>query len=255
MQNTWNTALYETQHAFVWQSATDLIELLSPQPEEHILDLGCGTGQLTAQIANSGALVRGIDADATMIAKAQQNYPQLKFAQADARNFQVEEPLDAIFSNAVLHWVKAPDAAIQCIARALKSGGRFVAEFGGQGNTQAITQALSEACAEIEHPCTLPWYFPSLGDYASRSEKYGLEVVYGTLRDRPTPLEGKDAGLANWLRMFANGVLMGLNPEMQDRVIQSVEAKLNPKLYRDQIWVADYRRLRLMAIKQSGDKP
>jgi len=78
--------------------------------------------------------------------------------------------------------------------------------------------------------------------------------LIGTLRDRPTPLEGKDSGLANWLRMFANGILTGLNSEMQDQVIQSVEAQLNPKLYRDQVWVADYRRLRLMAIKQSEDK-
>jgi trans-aconitate methyltransferase len=138
MQATWNSQLYENQHAFVWKSAEELIELLLPQPGERILDLGCGTGQLTAQLASTGATVWGIDADATMITKAQQNYPHLKFEQADARNFQVEEPVDAVFSNAMLHWVKEPERAIACISRALKPGGRLVVEFGGKDNIQAI---------------------------------------------------------------------------------------------------------------------
>ncbi len=248
MKPLWNSQLYENQHSFVWQSATDLIELLSPQPGENILDLGCGTGQLTTQLAITGATVWGLDADATMIAKARGNYSHLKFQQADARNFQIDEPVDAIFSNAMLHWVKEPERAVACIAQALKPGGRFVAEFGGKGNIQAITQSLASTFESLGQPYISPWYFPSIGDYASLLEQAGLEVVYGTLRDRPTPLEG-DSGLANWLRMFANGLLAELTPAMQHQSIQNIETQTRSQLYQNGIWIADYRRLRLVAVK------
>jgi trans-aconitate methyltransferase len=251
MQTTWNSQLYENQHAFVWQSAEDLIELLLPQPGERILDLGCGTGQLTAQLASTGATVWGIDADATMIAKAQQNYPHLKFEQADARNFQVEAPVDAVFSNAMLHWVKEPERAIECISCALKPGGRLVVEFGGKGNIQAIAQALTNTLESLGQSYVSPWYFPSLGDYAILLEKYGLEVVYGTLRDRPTPLQDGETGLANWLRMFANSVFADLTLEMQHQVIQAIEAQARSTLYQNGTWIADYRRLRLVAVMKS----
>jgi trans-aconitate methyltransferase len=245
MTTPWNASLYEDRHAFVWQYGEDLLQLLSPKAGESILDLGCGTGQLTAQLAQTGAAVRGIDADAAMIAKAQLNYPNLQFEQADAQSFQVHEPMDAVFSNAVLHWVKAPDAVIRCVYQALKPGGRFVAEFGGKGNVQAITQALATA-----HPSYVsPWYFPSVAEYATRLEQQGFEVVFATLRDRPTPLDDHEAGLANWLRMFADGLLGHLAPEQQRQIIASVEQQLKPTLYRDGVWSADYRRLRILAVK------
>jgi trans-aconitate methyltransferase len=136
IQNNWNAALYENKHAFVWQYGEDLLQLLNPKQGERILDLGCGTGQLTEKIATFGAVVMGIDNAPAMIEKARQNYPHLRFDVADARNFQVEQPLDAVFSNAALHWIKEPDAVINCVHQALKPGGRFVAEFGGKGNVQ-----------------------------------------------------------------------------------------------------------------------
>jgi trans-aconitate methyltransferase len=245
MTNTWNATLYEDQHAFVWQYGEDLLHLLGPKTGESILDLGCGTGQLTAQLAQAGAAVRGIDADAAMIAKAQLNYPDLLFEQADAQSFQVHEPLDAVFSNAVLHWVKEPDAAIRQVYQALKPGGRFVAEFGGKGNVQAITQALSNA-----HPSYVsPWYFPSVAEYSTRLEQQGFEVVFAALRDRPTPLQDAEAGLANWLRIFGYELLGHLTPDQQQQVIVSVEQQLRPALYREGRWIADYRRLRIMAVK------
>lgn len=139
IKNNWNAALYEDKHAFVWQYGEDLLQLLNPKQQERILDLGCGTGQLTEKIATFGAVVMGIDNAPAMISKAKQNYPHLQFDVADARNFQVEQPLDAVFSNAALHWIKEPDAVIRSVHQALKPGGRFVAEFGGKGNVQAIT--------------------------------------------------------------------------------------------------------------------
>jgi trans-aconitate methyltransferase len=171
--DSWNTALYENKHNFVWQYGEDLLQLLNPKPEESILDLGCGTGQLTEKIALSGAEVMGIDNASAMIEKARQNYPQLKFEIADAINFQVEKPLDGVFSNAALHWILDADAVIRCIYQALKPNGRFIAEFGGKGNVQAIATALSYTLENtgIPQASTLnPWYFPSIGDFVCTSD-------------------------------------------------------------------------------------
>jgi trans-aconitate 2-methyltransferase len=253
-QDFWNSALYEGSHAFVWQYGESLLELLVPKAGERILDLGCGTGQLTEKIAQSGAFVHGIDSSLSMISTARSNYPQLDFAVADARNFQVNEPLDAVFSNAVLHWIKEPDAVINCVAKALKPGGRFVAEFGGKGNVGAIVRALLSVLSEIgcEEPQALnPWYFPSIGEYAGLLEKQGFDVGYAVLFDRPTPLEGGSAGMANWIKMFAGGFLSGLSDDVRSHVIRTVEEHLRSVLYRDGNWNADYRRIRIVAVKKS----
>ncbi len=226
-----------------------MIDLLNPQPGECILDLGCGTGQLTQALAETGAIVSGIDADAAMVVTAQRHYPQLSFAVADACNFTVEKPVDGIFSNAVLHWVKPPEQAVEAIARALNPGGKFVAEFGGKGNVQAIVQAVETVRAESN---LSPWYFPSIGEYTQLLERYGLEVTFAALTDRPTPLKEGDQGLANWLKMFGQSLLAGLSDDDVVAVVHDVEALLRSDMYDGHQWSADYRRLRLMAIKQPG---
>ncbi len=251
-ENRWNTALYQSKHSYVWQYGEELFNLLAPQPGERILDLGCGTGQVTQQIAMAKAEVMGIDAAPAMIEKARQNYPHLEFAVADARDFQVEQPFDAVFSNAVLHWILEPDAVIGCVYQALKPGGRFVAEFGGKGNIGAIASSLESVLSVMgwATPERLsPWYFPSIGEYAKRLEHQGFDVTYAVLVDRPTPLDDGDAGMANWMRMFASRFLEGLSADQQTQVIQGVEQCLKPMLYREGTWIADYRRLRVVAIK------
>lgn len=160
--------------------------------------------------------------------------------------------MDAVFSNAALHWIKEADAVIQCVYQALKPGGRFVAEFGGRGNIQAIAQALFTTIENMGfgNPRTLnPWYFPSIAEYATLLEKQQFEVKYALLFERPTPLEGGQSGIANWLQMFANGILSQLSHEQQMQVIQSVQMQLQPTLFRDGHWIADYRRIRIIAVK------
>ena len=254
-QYFWNSALYEKNHAFVWQYGESIVELLAPKAGEQILDLGCGTGQLTEKIAQSGAFVQGIDSSLSMISTAKVNYPHINFSVADARSFQVGEPLDAVFSNAVLHWIKQPDAVINCVEKALKPGGRFVAEFGGKGNVGAIVRALLSVLSEIgplEPEALNPWYFPSIGEYAGLLEKQGFDVGYAVLFDRPTPLEGGSAGMVNWIEMFAGGFLSALSDDVRSQVMNSVEERLRPALYRDGNWIADYRRIRVVAIKNSS---
>lgn len=147
--NTWNPGQYQQGFSFVWRHGEELIGLLAPQPGERILDLGCGTGQLTAEIAKSGAQVVGIDSSPEMIQQARSNYPGLRFELTDATQFRTAEPFDAVFSNAALHWIKDAGGVASTIAQALKPGGRFVAEFGGKGNVRSLVQAVAAVYGEI----------------------------------------------------------------------------------------------------------
>lgn len=113
-ENHWASALYESKHSFVWRYGADCLELLSPQRGDRILDLGCGTGQLTQEIAALGAIAIGIDKSPTMVEQARKNYPNLRFEVADATNFHFEESFDAVFSNATLHWINLMKARSGC---------------------------------------------------------------------------------------------------------------------------------------------
>lgn len=251
-ENQWASALYESKHSFVWQYGADCLELLSAQRNERVLDLGCGTGQLTQEIAKQGAIAIGIDKAPTMIEQARKNYPDLHFEVAEATNFHFEEPFDAVFSNATLHWIKEPERVISCIWKALKPGGRFVAEFGGKGNIKAITTAINNALETAGNPVTPelnPWYFPSIGEYTTLLEKQGFSVTYATLFERPTALEDGKQGLQNWIEMFANSFLQAIPAHKRSSVIQTIENQLISELYRDETWVADYKRIRVVARK------
>ncbi|NJM21691.1 MAG: class I SAM-dependent methyltransferase [Richelia sp. SM1_7_0] len=254
--NNWNSTLYQDKHAFVWLYGENLLQLLNPQLKEKILDLGCGTGQLTAKIAEAGAEVIGIDNAPEMIEKARQNYPQLHFELADAKNFHISQPVDAIFSNAVLHWIPQADNVINSIRKSLKIGGRLIVEFGGKGNIESIIKVLYKALEKIgidSAPNLNPWYFPSIGEYASKLEKQGFEVIYSHLFSRPTLLQDKDAGLANWIKMFGKSFFQGLSEKEIIMVISDVEKQLKPKLYQEGNWFADYQRIQIKAIKKGYD--
>ena len=238
----WNANAYQKQYGYIWQHGESLLELLNAQPEERIVDLGCGTGQLTEKIAASGADVIGLDSDRAMIEKAQTNYPHIPFQVADAISFELDNPADAIFSNAALHWVTDAEAAVCQISKSLKSGGRFVAEFGGRGNVKTILETLSK----VTHQTLQPWYFPTISEYATLLESAGLEVVYATLFDRPTPLG--EAGLSGWLEMFGQRFFPEKSQDEWQQITNAVEDKAR-SLYQNGQWVADYRRIRVVATK------
>jgi trans-aconitate 2-methyltransferase len=154
--------LYQSSHSFVWEFGRDLVQLLAPEPGDRILDIGCGTGQLTETIARSGAEVLGVDRSAEMIAQARSNYPALAFEIGDAAALPYTAEFDAVFSNAVLHWVKDARGAVAGVARALKPGGRFVAEFGGRGNVRRLVEAVCGALELVGLPDPQALIFPAL---------------------------------------------------------------------------------------------
>jgi trans-aconitate methyltransferase len=249
----WDPELYEARHSFVWQFGQDLIGLLDPKPGERILDVGCGPGQLTAKIAETGASVIGLDSSPAMIGQARQNFPQLSFVLHDAAHLPFKQEFDAVFSNAALHWMLDRTAVARCVAASLKPGGRFVAEMGGKGNIRHIEHAI-ESIARRYLGDALPakrTYYPGLGEYASLLEEQGLEVRNAVLFDRPTPLEG-ESGMENWIRQFKPYYFEALPPEQAKKAIHEVVEELRPIAFREGCWTADYRRLRFVAVKVPG---
>jgi len=243
----WDAKLYDGKHSFVWKHGASLVELLAPRPGECILDLGCGTGHLTAQIAATGAAVLGIDSAPPMVEEARANFPDLGFEVHDARQLAFADEFDAVFSNAVLHWIVEAESVVQGVVRALRPGGRFVAEFGGQRNVQSILAALLAGLRALGVEGSVsPWYYPSVGEYTGLLERAGLEVTFATLFDRPTPLEGAD-GLRRWIEMFGGRFLERVPLDRREEFFCGVEAALRPLLWRDGAWFADYRRLRVVA--------
>jgi trans-aconitate methyltransferase len=245
----WDAGLYDDKHSFVWKLAAGVLELLNAQSGERVLDLGCGTGHLTARIAETGAHVVGVDRSPDMIRQAKEKYPSLQFEVMDAREITLDGKFDAVFSNATLHWIKEPERVIAGIGKLLRPGGRFVAEFGGKGNTAELLKAvqLSWQKLGIAGPAPHPWYYPSLAEYAGLLEQHGFEVTYATLFDRPTPLDAGARGLSNWLEMFGNSFAEGLPDSTREQLLAEIERELRPKLFHDDHWVMDYRRLRVAA--------
>ena len=251
----WDPDRYDGDHAFVYEYGEDVVGLLAPAAGERVLDLGCGTGHLTAEIAASGAEVVGMDRSAEMLETARTAHPDLRFVRGDAQEFalddplDVDEPFDAVFSNATLHWISDPDAAFESVAGVIRPGGRFVGEFGGKGNVSAIVEAVSAELTARGHEVDEPWYFPSVGEFASSLERHEFEVRRAELFDRPTELEGGEDGLRSWLAMFGDSLLAPVEGEEREDLLAAVEERLRPTQFVDGSWIADYRRLRFVAVR------
>jgi ubiquinone/menaquinone biosynthesis C-methylase UbiE len=255
----WDADLYQQRHNFVWEYGSSLLELVDLQPGDRVLDLGCGTGELTRQLQSRAANVTamGLDADPTMIQRATEQFglqanssKNLFFVVGDACDFILDKPVDVLFSNAALHWVGRQNAprAVATMARALKDNGRFVLEFGGRGNVQTVVQAIQKVL-NLPAESSDFWYFPSIGEFTSLMEQRGLEVTRAELFDRPTELSGPD-GMKNWLTMFGNNFFANSSDEMSSHAIDRIVEELRPSLYDGETWRADYRRIRVVGRKR-----
>lgn len=250
--DSWNAKLYDNKHSFVSNYGNSLVELLAPKQGEKILDLGCGTGDLAHTCYEYGVEIIGVDKSKNMVEEAVRKYPHIKFQVTDATELDFHNEFDAVFSNATLHWVQPATQALTGIYQALKRGGRFVAEFGGKGNVQTITdeiiQQIKEAGFDFKEE-QFPWFYPSIAEYSALMENVGSRLVFAQHYDRPTQLDGEN-GLKNWIEMFGNQLFHGIPVKAKTEIIKKVESNLKETLYKDGNWIADYKRIRVMGVKE-----
>ncbi|HTI59279.1 class I SAM-dependent methyltransferase [Mucilaginibacter sp.] len=249
----WNANLYDDKHSFVFQYGEGVLELLEVKPGERVLDLGCGTGHLAKKIQEHGAEVIGIDASPEMIAQAKENYPDLDFSVANGADFSFDEPFDAVFTNATLHWIHDADGVINSVFNALKPRGRFVGEFGGKGNNRlmlAATETVLRKHGYVKGDFIHPWYYPSTAEYATRLEAGGFRVTFATHFDRQTLLQDGRDGMAKWFNMFGSSIFKDVPAAELPEILNEITDLLQPTNEIDGEWYADYKRLRFIAVKE-----
>ena len=251
MNIKWDAEKYTSDFSFVHQYGNNVIDLIDASENSTILDLGCGNGALSKTLYDKGYIVKGIDASKELLDIARHNYPDIEFIQADATNFSLQKPVDVVFSNAVFHWInkeKQPDM-LKCVYNALKENGQFVFEFGGYGNNQLIHKALSEIFSEYKYIYKMPFYFPTISEYAILLENTGFRVRYAVLFDRPTELKGED-GLKDWINMFVKTPFTVIKSEGEkEEIIDKAVGNLRGILYKDGKWYADYVRIKMKATR------
>ena len=246
----WDADTYVKDFSFVPDYGREVLELLDVAPASRVLDLGCGDGSLTAALIEAGYAASGLDASEELLAVARVAHPGVSFTHGDATSFAVPQPVDAVFSNAVLHWIPwdKQEAVVRCVHRALREGGQFVFECGGAGNNALIHGALARAFDHRGLSYTMPFCFPSLDAYASLLEENGFAVTFATLFDRPTPLAGAQ-GMRDWITMFVQQPFEGIDDKTAREIVAEAVEELRPDLCCNGCWTADYVRLRMKAHK------
>jgi SAM-dependent methyltransferase len=248
-RHSWDTKAYAANAAFVPALGQAVLDLLAPKAGERILDLGCGDGALTEKLVAAGADVLGFDADAGMLAAAQGR--GLSVQQGDGQALPFADAFDAVFSNAALHWMPDTKAVLSGVFRALKPGGRFVAECGGFGNIAAIRAGLRGVLKARGYavPDREEQVYLTAGAAEAMLESAGFRVQSCAIIPRQTPVP---AGMAAWLTTFRSGFLdaLGVSDADRESVVQETVALLRPILCDPEgNWMADYVRLRFAATK------
>lgn len=243
----WNSALYDASHDFVAEYGKGLLEFVPKNDGQAILDLGCGTGVLTVQLAGLCNKIVGVDSSQNMIEKAKQQFSNIEFMVCDALALPFENEFDVVFSNAVFHWISDHDTLLKNIHKVLKSQGLLVCEFGAKGNIAAIENAFTTACNDLEYDYEPKFNFPAPEDFGKLLEKNGFVIDRIYDYDRPTVLKDGERGLVNWMKQFYASELEEMPENVQVTVCKRVEELTRGTLWNGKAWVADYRRLRVIA--------
>jgi trans-aconitate methyltransferase len=248
LKQVWGAEKYEKNARFVSDMTSEVVNWLAPKPGERILDLGCGDGALTEKLVAAGAVVTGADNSEALLSAARKRGLDVHFKDGQALDYGPE--FDAVFSNAALHWMTRAEDVVKGVARALKKGGRFVAEFGGHGNVAAIVTALRATATRYGKDPALAagWFYPTPAEYRALLEANGFSVERIGLFPRPTPLP---TGMRGWLSTFRESYFEQWPEEKREQIISEIETLLAPAL-RDKAgnWTADYVRLRVAAVRE-----
>lgn len=243
----WNSTLYDKQHDFVAEYGKGLLEFVPKNDEQVILDLGCGTGVLTVQLAELCNRIVGVDSSQSMIDKAKERFNNIEFKVCDALALPFENEFDVVFSNAVFHWISDHDTLLKSIHKVLKAQGVLVCEFGANGNIATIEDAFVKACNSLGYGYEPKFNFPTVEDFGKLLENNGFVIDRLYDYDRPTVLKDNEQGLVNWMKQFFASELTVMPEYTQAMVFKKVEELTKDVLWNGAEWVADYRRLRAIA--------
>ncbi|MCM1129949.1 MAG: methyltransferase domain-containing protein [Alistipes senegalensis] len=224
-----------------------IIELMDPKPGERILDVGCGFGAVCQLLDEKGCRTVGIDISDSVVEAARELGVDARLANAESMTFN--EEFDAVYSVSALHWMRHLDRVAAGIMRALKPGGRFVGELGGRGSIVKIIAAIRQVMLKngIEMESVRSWYFPSVSEFAAVLEKAGFAIRSVELIERPTVLPGD---VRDWMKMFGRHYMDAWDPSEHERFLDAIRDAAAQAMVNEQgEWVADYRRLRFMAVK------
>ena len=247
----WSASDFAKNGRFIQDMAGPIFALLAPKPGERILDLGCGDGMLTAEIEAAGADVLGVDTSEELLAVARMKGLSVNIVDAHALDYVKE--FDAVFSNAALHWMQAPDLVIEGVARALRPGGRFIGELGCHGNVAAIATALRAVLKARggDPEQAVRWYFPTVEEYGALLSDHGFAVREMAVVPRSTPLKAEMKG---WLRTFCRFFFDRFDEPERSDVLADVLELLKPSLCDTEgRWTVNHIRLRFSAERSPSE--
>ena len=205
----WNPSDYAANSSSQQLWARELIARLELKGDEAILDVGCGDGKVTAELARSvpRGRVLGVDASADMIGFAAKSFgsaANLEFRVMDARTIALEPRFNLVFSNAALHWVDDHPAFLRGAASALVNGGRLVTSCGGKGNAQDVFVALRSTMRpkrwrEFFRKVPKPYFFHHPDEYYAWLPRFGLRAARVQLVEKDMTFADA-TGFAAWIR-------------------------------------------------------
>ncbi len=244
-EQNWNSKDYQKHASFVSELGNEVIELLNPQVDECILDLGCGEGTIALRLQQLGCIVQGVDYSEDMVRSTQEKGVDAKVM--DGQKLRFDQSFDAVFSNAALHWMPDQQAVYDGAYKALKNSGRFVVEMGGAGNIMSIVETLEESLPHYGGFFKNPWTFPTINETKERLERSGFQIASIQLFDRPTHIPTDVRG---WLSTFTSNIVATVEEDQREALLAHIYDFLKPKLCNSQNqWILDYRRLRFCALK------
>jgi trans-aconitate methyltransferase len=230
---SWDAEEYAKHSSPQLEWAKELIPKLKLTGNEALLDVGCGDGKITAQIAASlpNGNVVGVDNSEEMINLARSKFPRATFPNVsfqvmDARNLSFVEQFDHVFSNAALHWIIDHRPVLEGVRRSLKSGGRLVFQMGGKGNAHDILAILDELQIEDRWKkffagFAFPYGFYAPDEYKDWLREAGLKPERVELLHKDMKVMGKE-GLAGWVRTTWLPYTERLPAEMREEFVGEI---------------------------------
>lgn len=228
----WDGATYDRISAPLERNGLAVLDRLSLKGEETVLDAGCGSGRVTQTLAERlpRGHVIGVDGSAGMIEAARQRLGEsVELHVCDLTELDLgDRRVDAVFSNAVFHWIADHDLLFARLRGVLAPGGRLVAQCGGEGNTAELLRATLQVGDREPFAAHLqgwsPWNFAGPDETAACLRAAGFTDVQTSLVPRPVPYEDD---VREWLRVNAlSAHLLRLPDELREPYIDEVHAML-----------------------------